>query len=155
MKNYLLLLLIFFCTHQSFAEGKLRYLHKYIGTYQSEEGPLFTDPTVKKAMAETFGDKLPHLLKNLEVRGPVNFISGNLVLSGNAPHLGGSDMAILVINTYRGSVHGAISSGEEIEVFSTVEKYRYLPLALKDWIVIVQSGLKHRSTKPAGVTWKR
>ena len=46
-------------------------------------------------MAQVVGKNVGLLKENLAVRGPIDFIDGDLVLTGLAPHGGGTEEATL------------------------------------------------------------
>ena len=57
-----------------------------IGTYDNDA--LLDDPQVKQALTQVVGKDVGLLKENLAVRGPIDFIDGNLVLTGQAQRMG-------------------------------------------------------------------
>jgi len=87
-------------------KGKLGHLIRLIGTYDNDA--LLGDPQVKQALAQVVGKDVRLLKENLAVRGPIDFIDGDLVLTGLAPHMGGVEEATLWVKVYDGSVRAVI-----------------------------------------------
>ena len=109
------------------------------------------------------GKDYEHLNTNLMVTGPVDLISGSIVIEGNAPHQGGDEMAILDINLYTGIIRTAIYSRNKIIIYSDQEeysnfidknKYEHLPISILDWIAVVNTKLAYRINKPQNVIIK-
>ena len=126
--------------------GTLSRLMPYAGTY--EDGRILDDPTVARALRRLMGAELEHLRANVSVRGPVDLISCDLVISGNAPHQGGSEEAIVAVNVSTGRVAAAIHSAGRIVVYADGDSYWDVPLAIKDWMAVVSTGNRYRSSLP-------
>ncbi len=137
------------------------YLKKYAGEYSSEK--ILGDKIIKPLLIKMMGKDYDHLTTNLLVTGPVDLISGSIVIDGNAPHMGGEEMAILDINLSTKVIRAAIFSKNKIIIYSDKEKYdgiidknnyEHLPTSLLDWIVVVNTKLTYRMNKPQNVIIK-
>jgi len=122
------------------AENKLDYLKEYIGTYDSAK--IYTDNFISKKLKKLPKNELEHLKRNLSVRGPINFINGELVIAGNAPHKGGEENAILSINLHNHKVTIAIYSNKKITVYAEDNDYRHLPISIKDCIAVWKTNFR-------------
>ena len=154
MKKILIFYIFFYLTTtfaiaevNNFKKGQLNYLKEFIGTYKDEK--IYADKYINQKMKDLFKTEINHLTKNLSVRGPIDFISGNIVISGNAPHQGGSEMGILCINLYNGEISGAIYSNQNIDIYSHEEKYQYLPISIKDTIAVWETNFQYRFNPPS------
>lgn len=125
---------------------KLNYLKEYAGTY--EDTKIYSDKFISKKLKKVLGNELDHLKRNLSVRGPINFIDGELVIQGNAPHLGSVEDAILSINLYNGKISAAIHSNETITVYTEENDYRYIPISIKDYLAVLKTNMKFRFEPP-------
>jgi len=125
---------------------KLTHLKEYIGTY--EDAKIYTDKFVSKKLNKLLGNELEHLKRNLSVRGPIDFIDGELVITGNAPHLGTIEDAILSINIYNGKISAAIHSNETITVYTEENNYQYIPISIKDYLAVWKTNMKFRFEPP-------
>lgn len=131
------------------ANVKLNHLKEYIGTY--EDTKIYSDKFISKKLNKLLGNELAHLKTNLSVRGPINFIDGELVIEGNAPHLGSIEDAILSISPYNGKISAAIHSNEKIIVYTEENDYRYLPISIKDVIAVWKTNMKFRFEPPEDI----
>lgn len=124
-------------------------LQKYAGSDDTDA--LLREPPVRESLQRLLGEDLPHFLENLDVRGSTDLISGALSLSGNAPHQGTLEEAVVCISTYNMDVSAAIYSSGIVTVYSGTEQYENLPLCIKDWITLVNSEHRDRMTRPPNV----
>lgn len=124
-------------------------LPRYANSYDTD--PLLAEPFVAAELQALLGDRLPDLLRNLDVRGPADVINGYLVLSGLRPHHGGEEEAIVCVAADGRDVHAGIFSRGRIALFSRSTSYMNLPLCLKDWSTQVNSGHRDRLRQPANV----
>ena len=126
-------------------------LKKYIGNPDTDA--LLKEPSVRAPLEAMVGKQMPQLLRNLNVRGDVELIGGALALSGNAPHKGGEEEAIVCIADQGPTpqVEAAIFSRGKVTVFAKAPQYEYLMLCVKDWITQVNSGHRDRFTQPKNV----
>lgn len=139
---------------QSVCSGKLAGLMPYAGTYRSRQ--LLDEPKVSSALSQLLGAEVAHLKNNLNVTGPVDLISCNLVISGNAPHRGGEEEAIVAISLYSARVTAAISSKGHINIYADTGKTlpgmayeEAVPLAIKDWLAVIYTRDYFRFHPPA------
>lgn len=119
---------------------------QYVGTYENDR--ILDDPDVAAALRSLVGREGEHLRSNIGVRGPVNLISCDLVISGNAPRMGGSEDGIVAVNVRTGAVTAAIHSEGRITVYADGDSYWAVPLAIKDWLAVVSTGNRYRFALP-------
>lgn len=128
--------------------GRLAPLLRYAGTYRGER--LLAEQAVAEGLRRLPHAAAAHLRRNVEVAGPVALIGCHLVVSGNAPHRGGVEEAIVDVDVASGRVSAALLSAGGIAIF--VHGHRYaaaVPLAIKDWIAVVYTRGYFRSHPPA------
>lgn len=161
--KYLLCILSLLFISNTFAQHvkEFTYLKKYAGEYSADK--VLNDKRIRPILIKMMGKDYEHLNTNLMVTGPVDLISGSIVIEGNAPHQGGEEMAILDINLYTGIIRTAIYSHNKIIIFSDQEKYskfidknkyEHLPISILDWIAVVNTKLAYRINKPQNVIIK-
>lgn len=126
--------------------GRLTRLVRYAGTY--DDYRILNDRAVAAALQRVVGADLDHLMENLGVRGPADYISCHLVISGLAPHSGGSEDGIVAVNVTTGAVSAAIHSEGRITVYAEEGPYSNVPIPIKDWLAVVVSGLRYRISLP-------
>lgn len=124
---------------------------KWAGSYDTDA--FLRDPAIRGELQKLLGPELRHLMHNLNVRGAVDLSGQTLSVSGNAPHQGTEEEAIvcvtvLPLNTI---VEAAILSKGAITVFTRAEKYEYTSLCIKDWITLANSAHADRFVQPANV----
>ncbi|TAM44964.1 MAG: hypothetical protein EPN55_09700 [Gammaproteobacteria bacterium] len=124
-------------------------IEKYAGTYFTNE--LLSEPLIEAETKRLLGGEYGHLKKNISARAPIGLVGDALSISGNAPHMGGKEMAIVCIQTYKLKVHAAIYSMGKITIFTDAQQYGHLPLCIQDWITVVNSGLVDRFKAPKNV----
>lgn len=91
-------------------------LRTYAGSDDTDA--FLNEPKVRDGLKALLGDELSHLLDNLNVKGSVDLIGGQLSLDGNAPHMGTEEEAVLCVSTYNLEVSAAILSGGIITAYS-------------------------------------
>ena len=140
---------------------ELPLLKKYAGEYSSQK--VLNDKKIKPILTQMMGKEYEHLITNLLVTGPVDLISGSIVIQGNAPHQGGEEMAILDINLPTGIIRAAIFSNKKIVIYSDKEKYdgildknsyEQLPTSILNWIIVTNSINPNQLNKPRNVIIK-
>lgn len=122
-------------------------LRSYLGTYALDQ--LMDEPPVKAELERIAGGRLAHLRRNLNVVGPVNFVAGWLAVAGNAPHGGTEEEAVLCVHPDGSAVHAALLSNRQITVLTAERDYVNLPLCIKDWITLANSGHRDRLRQPS------
>ncbi|MEP7300069.1 MAG: hypothetical protein ABI699_00955 [Caldimonas sp.] len=126
-------------------------LKKYIGNPDTDA--LLKEPAVRAQLEAMLGKQLPRLIQNLNVRGDVELVGGALALSGNAPHKGGEEEAVVCIAD-QGPVpfvEAAIFSKGKVTIFSKGPQYDNVMICVKDWVTQVNSGHRDRMTQPKNV----
>jgi hypothetical protein len=124
-------------------------LRRFAGSDDTDA--LLREPGVRAELAALLGDELEHFLHNLNVRGSVDVISGDLSLNGNAPHGGTEEEAVLCISIYDLSVRAAMLSKGVVTVYSRRPTYDAQTLCIKDWITQANSKHVDRFTQPSNV----
>lgn len=134
---------------QDWKNGRLEHLAPLIGTYRLDD--VLADPAVVDALAALLSpQELAVMLENLGVTGPIDFIEGHLVLSGNRPHHGGEDMAWLWLKIHDGAAHIVLQRGGVYHLYSREANYSYLPLGLRR---ILAAPLDVLYQPPQGLVW--
>jgi hypothetical protein len=112
---------------------------------------LLRHPLVRLQLQQLLRGDLAHLERNLNVKGPVDVIGGWLSISGNAPHGGTEQEAVVCVSTHNTEVVAAIYSSGIVTAFSRDGSYSNLPLCIKDWVTQANSRHKDRSQQPPNV----
>lgn len=124
---------------------------KYAGSDDTDA--FLKEPAVHGELQKLLGPELKHLMHNLKVKGAVDLIHGSLSLSGNAPHQGTEEEAVVCVTVLLTSmnVEAAILSKDTVTVFTRAEKYDGTTLCIKDWITLANSRHVGRVEQPANV----
>jgi len=133
-------------------KGKLGHLIKLIGTYDTDA--LLDDPQVKQALAQVIGKDVGLLKENLAVRGPIDFIDGDLVLTGLAPHGGHTEEATLWVSVYDGSVRAVIMHEGKVTIYAKENHYDYLPGLFRNYVRNLLDP-NYDDEPPPGVRWQK
>ncbi len=72
-------------------------------------------------------------------------------VSGNAPHQGTEEEAVVCVDPYRSTIDAALFSQGTVTVFTRQAAYENLPICIKDWITQVNSGHTARLQRPRNV----
>jgi hypothetical protein len=133
-------------------KGKLGDLARLIGTYNNDA--LLNDPQVKQAMTLVLGKDVGLLKQNLATRGPIDFIDGNLVITGQAPPMGGAEEAALWVKVYDGSVRAVIMHQGKVTIYAKDMQYDHLPGELRSYVRnLFDPG--HELDPPPGLHWQK
>jgi hypothetical protein len=130
-------------------KGALQHLAPLIGTYRYEE--VLGDAAVRAALAGLAGGHEPRIRANLVTHGAIDFVDGHLVLRGLAPHQGGLEEATVWVKIFDGSVRAALLHAGTMTLFARDKEYRYLPAALRAFLVPRESGALDRPLR--GLVW--
>ena len=131
-------------------KGKLANLAPTIGTYRYDE--VLGDARVRQAVEALVPKaELASLKNNLGVHGPIDFIHGYLVLSGNAPHGGGEENASVWININQGKVYVALLRQGKWTLYANETQFGYLPLELRN--TVADRSMGGPQQPPADVRW--
>ena len=125
-------------------------LAKYAGSYDPDA--LLKEPAVRAELQKLLGAQMNHLERNLNVKGAVDLIGQTLSISGNAPHQGTEEEAVVCVAPFNMTVEAAILSKGAVTVFTRTEKYEAATLCIKDWITLANSGHTDRLQQPANVS---
>jgi hypothetical protein len=133
-------------------KGKLGRLAGLIGTYNNDA--LLDDQQVMQAMRQVVGKDVGLLKQNLATRGPIDFIDGNLVLAGQAPHMGGDEEAAIWVKVYDGSVRAVIMHQGKVTIYAKDMQYDHLPGELRSYVRnLFDPG--HELDPPPGLHWQK
>ncbi len=124
--------------------GKHPQLKAYIGTHKD----LLAASVVARQLAKLPGTVRRHLERNLDVAGPVRLMNCHVVLTGNAPHQGGQEDALLDVALYSGEVIAVIHSGERTDIYFPAKlgtgalsgAYWQLPFQVRQWARLASMG---------------
>lgn len=122
---------------------------KYAGSYESD--PFLKEPAVRAALQRLLGPELRHLQQNLNVAGSIDLVGGALSLSGNAPHKGTEEEAVVCVVPPGQLVEAAIYSRGAVTVFAKDPSYVNATLCIKDWITLANSRHADRLKQPRNV----
>lgn len=134
---------------QGDASAARAMITQWAGSYDTDA--LLKQPAVRAQLQQLLGPELEHLERNLNVSGAVEVISESLSVSGNAPHQGTEEEAIVCVLPYNMTVEAAILSKGVITVYTRAEKYEYTNRCIQDWITLANSGHVDRIRPPANV----
>ncbi len=110
-------------------------LKPYVGEYANQK--VLKHPIVHRLLADLVGLKKVKTIEHYTLAaGPVDMISGDVVVSGCAPHECSDKSAVVVIVPFTKKTHAAILQNSEIMIYSTEKTYHYLPDGLRNWITI-------------------
>ena len=140
--------------------GKLASLQSYAGMHRTGQD-LLSAPDIEARLARLPGnDQLP-LKRNLDASGPVQLDACHLVVSGNAPHMGTEQDAMLDVDLASGTVIAAIHAGGRIDIYvladpaSGAPRWDALPRAMREWAVRADMGFPKQQprnlARPASV----
>ncbi|HEX9811446.1 MAG TPA: hypothetical protein VGA88_05085 [Burkholderiales bacterium] len=124
-------------------------LAKYAGSYDTDA--FLREPALRAELEKLLEPALAHLERNLRVRGSVDLSGSTLSVSGNAPHQGTEEEAIVCFVPIDGRVESAIYSRGTVTVYARTPVYEYLTLCIKDWITLVNSNHLDRFKQPQNV----
>jgi hypothetical protein len=114
-------------------KGKLAHLVRYIGTPQYDK--VFDDPHVKAALERQLGPEVRRLKRNMQSRGPIDFISGYLVIVGIRPHVGNEHNAIVAVQIHDGEViAGIFTQGKYTLYTRKSDTYIEVPQPVWNWV---------------------
>jgi hypothetical protein len=131
-------------------------LAKYsVAPGREDSDALFKESAVRAELQRVVGKQLPRLMKNLEVRGPVDVIGGALSVSGNAAHKGGEEGAVVCVNPWGPQIDAAIYSRGKVTLFSGAERYTYTSTCVRDWITVANTQYRDRMSQPKNVQFLR
>lgn len=132
--------------------GGVPPLLDYAG-HDTGERNLLAAPAVAAGLAHLTPAVRQYLVRNLDVGGPIDLVGCHLVLTGNAPHLGGEQDAILDLDLYSEALTVAIHARGRIDIYvdnrPTAPAYRDLPDAVRQWAVLADMGFPYQ--RPASV----
>jgi hypothetical protein len=136
------------------AAASTEMIARYVGGWDVDA--LLGEPPIAAELHALLGDSLKQLEFNLDVTAGVEYYGGALTVSGNAPHLGTEQEAVVCVQPLAvPRVHAAIYSRGAITVYTREARYEYLPTCVKDWITLVNSGHVDRMEQPGNVSLVR
>lgn len=122
---------------------------KYAGSYESDQ--FLKEPVVRAELQRLLGPELRHLQQNLNVAGAIDLVGGVLSFSGNAPHKGTEEEAVVCVVPPGQMVEAAIFSRGAVTVFTKAAQYDHTTLCIKDWITLANSRHADRMKQPRNV----
>jgi len=139
---------------QAAEDPGMAMVRKYVGSWEIES--LLKEPGVQAALKKLPAAARTRLINNLSTNGGVEYVGGALMVSGNAPHAGGEEMAVLCVSPFGAPlrVHAAIYSRGAISIYSPETRYDYTTTCIRDWVAVVSApNLSYRMNKPANVSF--
>ena len=128
-------------------------LLRYAGSYDS--AALLQEPAVRAELARLLRGERGHFERNLNVSGSVDVIGGVLAISGNAPHRGTEEEAVVCVVPPGSTVEAAILSQGVVTVFTRAPEYAHATRCVKDWITLANAGHVDRLKQPGNVRLAR
>ena len=123
-----------FAAERDWKEGKLGHLSHLIGKYGFKD-KLLEDPEVERALLDLVGPEVLESIKvNISVRGPIDFTTGYLVISGCKQHVCPDHAATVWIRLRDGEVLAAVWDTPKMTVYAPASKYEYLPYEFRFWV---------------------
>ncbi len=130
------------------AKGKA-LVAKWAGSYDTDG--FLNDPEIGPALKQLLGAEYDHLIVNLNVKGSVDLIGGTLVVSGNAPHGGTEEEAVVCVYPIGPAIQAAILSKGTITAYAPGATYDTTSICIRDWITQVNSKHIDRFEQPKNV----
>ena len=113
--------------------SSLKTLKNYVGEIANTK--VLKNSAFRKLLIGLVGSSRVKTIEHYTiVQGPVDMISGDVVISGCAPHECSDKSAIVVAVLAMNEVHAAIFENGEIVIYSKQKTYNYLPEGLKNWV---------------------
>jgi hypothetical protein len=128
-------------------------LRTYAGSYDTDG--LLRHARVRPQLQALLGTEMAHLERNLEVRGSVDVIGGELSVEGNASHGGTEEEAVVCVSGDGSTVSAAILAGSTITVYAAASSYDEVTRCIKDWITQANSRHRDRLAQPGNVRLAR
>lgn len=122
---------------------------KYAGSYETDQ--FLKEPPVRAELQRLLGAQRGHLQQNLNVAGGIDLVGGVLSFSGNAPHKGTEEEAVVCVIPPGKVVEAAIFSRGAVTVFAKDAQYDNVSLCIKDWITLANSRHADRMKQPRNV----
>ncbi|HEY8554528.1 MAG TPA: hypothetical protein VIL43_08320 [Burkholderiales bacterium] len=126
-------------------------IDRYVGTWDLDE--LFAEPALAAELGALLGERLEHVMFALDVTGGIEYYGGGLLVSGNAPHAGGENEAIVCMQPFGADVqvHVGHYIDDTITLYTRQTRYDFLPTCIKDWVGLRNARHAHRLRQPANV----
>ncbi|MEO5338458.1 MAG: hypothetical protein H7841_16455 [Magnetospirillum sp. WYHS-4] len=113
--------------------GTLGRLARHIGTYRYDD--VFKDPDVEATLNGLMPAKEKAVLReNLKVMAPIAFSGTHMVLSGNKPHAGTTDTAVVAIRLVDGTIHAAVMHDGKVFQYRDKRDHETTPDAIRDFV---------------------
>jgi hypothetical protein len=125
--------------------GKLADLQSYAGK-SGVIDDLLSAPAIATRLARLSAQTRQHLERNLDVSGPMQLTGCHLVASGNAPHMGTEQDAVLDVDLRSGTVVAAIHARGRIDIYVLADpgahspRWDALSRSLREWAVRADMG---------------
>jgi len=114
----------------SFTPAKIKLISEYIDKYQDDKFTTLIKPELQKLV----GIDYDTLTNNISVAGPIKKEGQFIVIDGLAPHSGGFDEGIIVVDIDNGILSAAImKNGNKIDRYSDIQDKEDYPDLIKFW----------------------
>lgn len=126
--------------------GPYADLQSYAGKYLAEPTDLLSAAPVVTRLQHLSATERLHLRRNLSVSGPVELDACHLIVSGNAPHRGTEEDAIVDFDLASGTLIAAIHTRGRTDVYliteapSATPDWQALPMTVQAWAVRADMG---------------
>ncbi len=120
-------------------------LESWAGKYLADHN-LLAAPAIASRLQRLSAKQRLNLRRSLDVSGPIRLDACHLVVSGNAPHMGTEQDAMLDVDLASGDVIAAIHGGGRIDIYLLAEptpgapRWEALPRAMRAWAVKADMG---------------
>jgi len=123
---------------------------RYVATWEIDA--FFAEPGIAAELDALLGARRDEVMRALDVTGGIEYYRGALSVSGNAPHAGGENEAIVCVQLGTNvQVHVGHFVGGAITVYTRQARYDFLPTCIKDWIGLENAAHAHRLRQPGNV----
>ena len=149
LATVLVLSLLWSCTGLAACAGPYAELETYAG----RDDNFFDEPLVVDALARLPLELRTHLRRNLSVAGSPQLEGCHLVLTGNAPHMGTEQDAMLDFDLATGTILAVIHDNVRIDVYliaaaasdASPPTWSSLPQGMQAWIVKADMGFAEQT----------
>ncbi|MGH8190904.1 MAG: hypothetical protein ACREP2_05605 [Rhodanobacteraceae bacterium] len=154
----LLVLVVLPFTASAACGGKDADLQSFAGKYLADHN-LLAAPAIASRLQRLSSTQRLNLKRSLDVSGPIRLDACHLVVSGNAPHMGTEQDAMLDVDLASGDVIAAIHAGGRIDIYflgdvaADAARWDALPMAMREWAVKADMGFP--SQPPRSLTQPR
>jgi len=114
----------------SFNQEKIKLIEEYVNKYQDDKFHAL----IKTELQKLVGTEYDTLINNMSAAGPIKKDGQYIIVDGNAPHSGGFDEGIVVIDVSSGILSAAImKNGNKIDRYSDIKGEDDYPDPIRFW----------------------